>query len=481
MSNNTNPVAVPETPVEEQPKVKKNKNVASRLFAFLFVAIAVTSLFLPFSYVLVDGVATKMSFFDAVVKLFKGDGVVSKLFGVLPTYANVKLDTGAMNIGSVITAFVFYLFLALIVLSVLFGIITVFTSKKAPGMFRATVFCFLYAYSMYALWNTCQVFSNEKKLLVDIVAFACTGIGLLTYLILGLKRKGASALVFFVQFLLSLSVSCILIFAFEANTDAFRNGLAKFNIKAFEQVILITVALCALNIMCGYIRLQVKKGLPFDCIRYILQLLVTGVASYLEIANKQESKLCMILTIVAAGVSLFQIILCIIQGKAGKKKAKKVEATEEVAEPATQPADEQPLQEYVAEEHVEPVSYDGGPVDGVAVAELAEEEPEDEKPAEEKPAEEKPAESETKTASYDFYNTKSFDPFIASLSDKERNDFTDLFVLRCKGDMPEIPTYVVGEPKKDFFRKIFVYLGKYRDQIPDELLMKIYQFSLKLK
>ncbi|MBR2023007.1 MAG: hypothetical protein IJ996_00635, partial [Clostridia bacterium] len=104
MSNTTNSVAVPETPVEEQPKVKKNKNVAARLFAFLFVAIAVASLFLPFSYVLVDGTATKMSFFDAVLKLFKGEGVVSKLFGALPTYANVKLDTGATNISGIITA-----------------------------------------------------------------------------------------------------------------------------------------------------------------------------------------------------------------------------------------------------------------------------------------------------------------------------------------------------------------------------------------
>ena len=482
MSNNTNSVAVPETetPVEEKPQVKQPKNVAARIFAFLFAAIAVAALFLPYSYVLVDGAPVKTSFFSAILKLFKG-GETSKLFGVIPTFADVLLDDvpGTINISGIITSFVFYLFLLLNALCVIFGIITVFTSKKAPGMLRATVFCFLYAYSMYALWNVGHVVAQDKKFLIDIVTFAGTGVGLITYLVLALKRKGAGALVSFVQFLLSLTVSCLLIFAFEANTDAFKDGLAKFGIKAFEIVLLVAVALCALNIMCAYIRIQVKKGLPFDCIRYVLQLLIAGVAAYIEIANKQESKLFMILTIVAAGVSLFQIILCIIQAVAGKKKAKKVaEAEEQPVEPVQEEVKEEeaPVQEYVAEEHVEPVAYEGGPVEGVETAELVEEEP----AVEEKPVAEKPAE-ETQTAGYDFYNTKSFDPFIATLNDKERNDFTDLFILRCKGDMPEIPEYVVGEPKKDFFRKIFVYLGKYRDMIPDELLMKIYQFSFKLK
>ena len=485
MSNNTNPVVAPETEAlaEEKPQVKQPKNVASRLFAFFFAAIAVAALFLPYSYVLVDGAPVKTSFFSAILKLFKG-GETSKLFGVIPTYADVLLDNvpGSINMSGIITGCVFYLFLLLNALCVIFGLITIFTSKKAPGMFRATVFCFLYAYSMYALWNIGHVAAQNKKFLLDIVSFAGTGVGLLTYLILGLKRKGACALVSFIQFLLSLTVSCVLIFAFEANTEAFKNGLAKFKISKVELVLLVAVALCALNIMCAYIRMQVKKGLPFDCIRYVLQLLIAGAASYIEIANKQESKLFMILTIVAAGVSVFQIILCFIQAAAGKKKAKKAEKVEEQpAELVEEKKEEAPVQEYVKEEHVEPVAYEGGPVDGVETAELVEDEPAVEEPAvEEKPVAEKPAE-ETQTAGYDFYNTKSFDPFIATLNDKERNDFTDLFILRCKGDMPEIPAYVVGEPKKDFFRKIFVYLGKYRDMIPDELLMKIYQFSLKLK
>ena len=84
------------------------------------------------------------------------------------------------------------------------------------------------------------------------------------------------------------------------------------------------------------------------------------------------------------------------------------------------------------------------------------------------------------TAGYDFYNCKSFDPFIALLDTEERNQFTELFILKFKGVMPEIPDYEVGGDNKEFFRKVFIYLGQYRDRIPNGLLAKIYQYSLKL-
>ena len=46
--------------------------------------------------------------------------------------------------------------------------------------------------------------------------------------------------------------------------------------------------------------------------------------------------------------------------------------------------------------------------------------------------------------------------------------------------MPELPDYVVGGDNKEFFRKIFIYLGQYRDRIPDSLLAKMYQFAIKM-
>ena len=115
------------------------------------------------------------------------------------------------------------------------------------------------------------------------------------------------------------------------------------------------------------------------------------------------------------------------------------------------------------------------------------EENESQAPAPEAPAPEAPAPvpapaptPAVETADYDYYNSKSFDPFIASLSTEERNQFTELFILKYKGTMPEIPDYQVGGDNREFFRKIFIYLGQYRDRIPDGLLAKMYQFNLKL-
>lgn len=83
------------------------------------------------------------------------------------------------------------------------------------------------------------------------------------------------------------------------------------------------------------------------------------------------------------------------------------------------------------------------------------------------------------TAAYDYYNTKSFDPFIASLSEKEREQFTDLFILKYQGVMNNLPDYVVGGDNSEFFRKVFIYLGQYRERIPDALLAKMYKFCVK--
>jgi hypothetical protein len=73
-----------------------------------------------------------------------------------------------------------------------------------------------------------------------------------------------------------------------------------------------------------------------------------------------------------------------------------------------------------------------------------------------------------------------FDPFMMTLTSEEKTQFVDLYILKCNGPMPEIPAYNVGEDNRSFFNKVFIYLGQYREKIPDGLLAKMYQFSLKI-
>ena len=77
-------------------------------------------------------------------------------------------------------------------------------------------------------------------------------------------------------------------------------------------------------------------------------------------------------------------------------------------------------------------------------------------------------------------NASALNSVIIPLSAEERNQFTELFILKFKGTMPELPDYEVGGDNKEFFRKIFIYLGQYRDRMSQNLLAKMYQFSMKI-
>ncbi|MBQ7948497.1 MAG: hypothetical protein IJ284_01930 [Clostridia bacterium] len=158
----------------------------------------------------------------------------------------------------------------------------------------------------------------------------------------------------------------------------------------------------------------------------------------------------------SAVIALVALILFIIFSI---RKREKKEEPDEVAEAENNG--------FHLEEYAEAYAYEGGPVAGVLMAQ------------EVNPTF-LPQQPHVNTAGYDFYNCKSFDPFIATLNDMERNAFTELFILKYSGTMPELPDYVVGGDNKEFFRKIFIYLGQYRDRIPQPLLTKMYQFSMKI-
>lgn len=70
----------------------------------------------------------------------------------------------------------------------------------------------------------------------------------------------------------------------------------------------------------------------------------------------------------------------------------------------------------------------------------------------------------------------TYDPFINSLTEEEKNEFGDLFISKKYGTSAYLPTYVIGGDNKDFFLKVFIYLGKFRTLISDSLLNKLYVY-----
>ena len=73
------------------------------------------------------------------------------------------------------------------------------------------------------------------------------------------------------------------------------------------------------------------------------------------------------------------------------------------------------------------------------------------------------------------------DAFINSLTPAERDEFDKLFISRVYGDNKRLPIYTVGGDNREFFAKIFVFMGRYRSIISEGLLEKIYNYSNSLR
>ena len=236
-----------------------------------------------------------------------------------------------------------------------------------------------------------------------------------------------------------------------------------------DALTLVVYVVAMLGAALALLRLTSRKNNAWDLIRYIVVLLVAGVSVYAAFVATVEQTM-LIVAIVAAAAALLNFIGWFFKGCKKCKKEKKVKEKAAKVEKAVKEVpvvESAPQEEYIREEYAEALPYQGGPVEGVEIAE------------EVNPTYVAPL-PEVQTAGYDFYNCKSFDPFIAILSQEERNQFTELFILKYKGVMPELPDYVVGGDNKNFFRKLFIYLGQYRDRIPDGLLTKIYQFAVRM-
>lgn len=480
----------------------KKKNVAARIFAALFAAVGIVVAFLLNVKILVGSAPQDMKIFNAVKDVFSSS---EKAFG-LPVLVT------AVDMPSKIAGLALYGFVGFLAISAILGIVAIFCSKKAPAMLRAVVFFFTAAWAMNAIAVYAYNYYIAQTNVFDVISLALAAVGAFAYFILAIAKNGAKAWLGQLHALLSVAAMGALLYAALRYTADFKAGLSDGlkDVVSFKLVIVVIAAVALLDSLIVAIRLQSKKGLALDLVRYIVQFVVALVVCYIAIMAKGET-LFMILAIAAAVASLVQIVLCAIQNKCkkGKKikaakapKAKKEKVEKKpVAEapaaveapvapipaipapvaapavavapvapapaPVVAPAQEIPS-EYVVEEYAEALPYDGGPVEGVAIAQ------------EVNPTYVAPV-SPVQTAGYDFYNSKSFDPFIAVLDNKERNEFTELFILKYKGDMPEIPEYVVGGDNKEFFRRLFIYLGQYRDRIPDGLLAKIYQFTIKMK
>lgn len=449
------------------PNTSCKKNVTSRIFSALLVAMCVAVVFLLKVVTVTGARVGEATLFDTFKNLFSGAPFT--LFGIPaladPTYIEGQCATLAL-----------YLLTACLVISVILGVIAIFCGKKSPALLRTISFLISLGFLAYAVmaysWYAILGVKINNAFLFTVAPGA---VAALVYIVLAFARAGKKAVASFFHLVLSVAAMCAIIYSLINYPDAF---ITSASFIKFETLSMVIAGVVGYVLISGALRFQAKKGLVLDMTRYILQIVVAGFTLFVAISYEARELVFLIIAIASTAISVLQLIICILQKHSAKKANAVEEETEELPEPAPTPfeAEEEPVAvcpafvesgEYVVEEYAEATAYEGGPVEGVEVAK------------EVNPTFVAPPAS-VQTAGYDFYNSKSFDPFIAILSQEERNQFTELFILKYKGVMPEIPEYQVGGCNKEFFRKVFIYLGQYRDRIPDSLLAKMYQFAIKM-
>jgi hypothetical protein len=72
------------------------------------------------------------------------------------------------------------------------------------------------------------------------------------------------------------------------------------------------------------------------------------------------------------------------------------------------------------------------------------------------------------------------DRFFESLSNSEKEEFDNIFIKKIFGENKRLPQYTIGGDNKEFFNKVFIFIGRYRSVISENLLSKIYLYSTSI-
>ena len=70
---------------------------------------------------------------------------------------------------------------------------------------------------------------------------------------------------------------------------------------------------------------------------------------------------------------------------------------------------------------------------------------------------------------------QSSDEFLKKLTNDEKFEFMSTFIEKTNGKLGSVPEYVIGGDNRKFFSSVFIYLGRLRGMISDNLLDKMYK------
>lgn len=454
--------------IEPTASPKKKKNIFYRLLAF-FLAIAPIAVFYfletkVLSFDVVNGTffVQEAKLLDVFLNLFTKEGyAVSKLFDLVPL-----LTTNSSIFGWVNSAML-YLIPVSIVVCFIASIVGLCSRKAGPSVLRFVIYVEFGVYAGYAL-SILLPFAFYGLNVMDTLDYAVLGIAglsLVLYVIFSAIKSGKRAFVGLIVFLLTVASAGAIIYSLIVEAETARALFAEDAL--YKWITVGVVGFYAACVLIAFGSISAKKVYGADILRCILMFFVGGGILALSLLMEEFDGF-FLYGIIAAAAALLMLIVESIAIGVRKKKSKKA-------------ADAEPDEKETVEEFVEDVYVEEAPVEAVA-APVAADDYVEEAPtvpvATDDYVEEAPVEAAAPVAVSDDYGSE-FDAFIATLTAEERTQFTQIFLLRSENKLPEIPEYQIGGNNKIFFRKIFVNLGSVRARIPDGLMEKIYQFTIR--
>lgn len=415
---------------------------------------------------------------ELFTRLFTEEGfAVSKLFDVIP------LTTINDDMLGLVNNAMLYLIPVSMVVCILAGLVAIFARKAAPAITRMILFIEFGVYGGYALsillpYAYCAL---DVMQTLDYVVLGITGGALLLYIILAAVKSGKRAFLGLLIFLLTVASAGAILYGICAE-NATIHSLTEESML-YKWIIFGIVWAYALFVLISLMGVAARKVHGADIVRCVFMLLMGAGVIVLSFLVEGFSAF-LLYGIIAAATALVMLIVetIAISVRVSKEKKAAEETKEEEKEETAEEEEEEVEEETEPEvEEVAPVaptpvlSEEPAPAPVVAAPVAVEEVAPTQAPAQETAPEVVPVAA---TPESDAYGS-AFDAFIGMLNSEERMQFTHIFLLRSENKLPEIPEYKIGGDNKVFFRKIFVNLGSLRARIPDGLMEKIYQFSIR--
>lgn len=509
---------------DEKPVAKR---IFSRVLAVLLAIVPVALLcFLPVNLFLADksgyAISHETTLLKVFINLFKDGGAKTIYAAAGIAEADLPYIVGgswhgiplvnAIGAYGKLYSMALYVLALVLILNVVFAIIGVCSGKASRAMVRTIAFLDAVAFGTYAIGIFAASHLFTKADVCDVMTLSFALVGAIVFIAYCFVKFGKREIVPFLLFLLTVAYIGTYVCAFvhydmHAAIRALGNDYTKLFGSKFSWgwfytwSIRCTFGIFALALLFSAIRIGCKKGYLFDIIRYSINLIGSIIILSLCFFDLPLSKVAdesallgvaKWFAVVAAAIALVQLLICIVGRIVACNKAQ-----EEIAEkaqptaPVAQQQQSEPLSlptQVVYVKHVDPeykpvfakpdsegeqlvmpdftsFENDSDVVEELPAAPVAQSAAPVQNAA---PVNAAPVEN----------GNEPIDAFIATLSEKERTQFTDLFILKYQGEFKNVPDYEIGGDNSDFFRKIFLFLGQHRDRIPDGLLAKMYKYRI---